>query len=137
MRYSLIPDPSRPNLGFLKRDRGLVGLGQYDADMPADPGGGSGGSSGGSPSAVNTTTGGFWSGVGTEFLSLARQFAPGLVNWGITGNKPQTVVSPQGNVSIVPGGSVTTAKVTGGVPTWVWPAAIGAAVLLFVVAKKK
>ena len=117
MRYALLPDPTRINPGFLKRDR-VAGMGD-------------------SPAPANTTTGGFWPSIGSTFVDLTRTYAPGLINWGITGNAPQPVVTPSGNVAVIPGGTQTLQQATGGFPPWVIPAAIGAGVLLFFVARKK
>jgi hypothetical protein len=117
MRYGLLPDPGRINVGFMLHDR-VDGLG--DAPAPA-----------------NTTTPGFWSAIGTEFTDLTRTFAPGLVSWAITGNRPQPVVTPQGTVGVIPGGTKTVAAATGSAPTWLIPALIGGAALLFFVSRKK
>ena len=129
MRYSLLPDPARINPGFLKRDR-VNGLGQ-PTDTPAS----------GSPSGSNgSSTPGFWDTLGSDFLGIFRQTAPGLVNWGITGNPPQSVITPQGQVTTIPGGTKTLASATAGsgaMPSWLIPALIGGAALLFFAAKKK
>ena len=123
MRYSLLPDPARLNPGFMKQDR-VYGVGQ-PTDTPATP----------TPAGAPT----FWGSLGTTFVDLTRTFAPGLISWGITGNAPQPVVTQSGNVAVIPGGTRTVASATGAneMPTWLVPALIGGAVLLFFVAKKK
>ncbi len=124
MRYSLLPDPGRINPGFLARDR-VNGVGAAgDTDNPA------------TPPAMNGSPG-FWDSLGTTFTGLISQYGPGLTSWAITGNRPQPVVTPQGNIVTIPGGTQTLASATGQTPSWLIPALIGGAVLLFVVAKRK
>ncbi len=126
MRYSLLPDPARLNPGFMQRDRGVHGLGaSTDADIPANP------------DANGATAPTFWGSLGTVFTDLTKQYGPGLVNWGITGNRPQSVVTPQGTVTTIPGGTKTMASATGQTPPWLIPALIGGGVLLFLVMKSK
>jgi hypothetical protein len=131
MRYSLLPDPGRINPGFMLQDR-VTGIGQ-PTDTPAS----------GNVTQGSGTNPTFLSSLGTTFLDLTRQYAPGLINWGITGNAPQSVVTtnPQtGQASIVtiPGGTQTLAKATGSLPTWAVPAMIaGGVALLFFATRKK
>ncbi len=127
MRYSLLPDPERINYGFLKRDR-VNGLGAAAGDAPATP-------------LANGAAPTFLGSLGSTFLDLSRAYAPSLINWGITGNQPQSVVAttPTGQqvITTIPGGTQTLSKATGQMPTWLVPALIGGAALLFLVARKK
>ncbi len=124
MRYSLLPDPGTINYGFLARDR-VHGLGQ-PTDTPAS-GSGSNGSS--APGFLDT--------LGGDFLGIFKSAAPGLLNWATTGNRPQSVITPQGTVTTIPAGTKTLAAATGQMPQWLIPALIGGAVLLFFVSQRK
>ena len=122
MRYSLLPDPARINYGFLKRDR-VSGFGD-------------------APPANGAAAPTFWGSLGGTFLDLTRSYAPSLINWGITGNQPQSVVTttPAGQqvITTIPGGTKTLATATGQMPPWLIPALIGGgAALVFLMARRK
>lgn len=116
----------------MSRDR-VYGLGQ-PTDDPASGGG-----------VTDTTSSGwdkFGTNLGNQFLGLFGQYAQPLINYGLTGNVPQQVVTQhpvtgQPVITTIPGGTKTLASATGSMPTWLIPALVGGAVLMFFMAKRK